>query len=99
MTLTADELRGFLGVGDGHDGEIERVLASATETICRATGIDWTRRDQNETFNEAVRTQVWLSWYAVRDEAKNTQFLQEYLIGLICSLQLCKSEVARNDLR
>lgn len=88
--VTVEQLREFLGVDSDHDGEITMLRSAAIEHISRATATDWMQEQENvETFNEAVRVQVWLSYYAVRDEAKNTQFLQEYLTSLICSLQLC----------
>ena len=86
--MTVEQLREFLGVDEERDGEIKMLRLSAIEYLCRATGIDWAARADVETFNEALRTQVWLSYYAVRDVAKNTQFLREYLTALICSLQL-----------
>lgn len=88
--ITAEELCAYLGVDEENGAEVARLRAAAIERICRASGIDWTARTDVELFNEAVRTQVWLSYYAVRDTVKNTQFLQEYLTGLICSLQLCR---------
>lgn len=88
--VTVEQLREFLGADAEHDGEVSMLRASAIEHICRASKIDWTARQDVETFNEAVRTMVWTSYYAVRDEAKNTPFLREHLTGLICSLQLCK---------
>lgn len=90
--LTTEELRGFLGVDVEFDPEIERLRAFAVEQICRATKIDWLARQDVETFNEAMRVSVWMSYYAVRDEAKNTVFLQERLTALICTLQLCGEE-------
>lgn len=98
--VSVEQLREFLGVDADRDNEITMLRSSAIEHLCRATGIDWKARQDVETFNEAVRTQVWMSYYAIRDEAKNTQFLREYLTSLICSLQLCgiDSETAGSEL-
>lgn len=94
--VTVEHLRDYLGADSEKDSEIEALRAAAIETLCRSTGIDWTQRHKADTFNEALRVQVYLSYYAVRDGVKNTEFLQNYLTGLICSLQLCKAE-GEND--
>lgn len=91
--VTVEQLRNYLGADSEKDSEIKALLAAAIESLCRATGIDWTQRRKVDTFNEAIRVQVYLSYYAVRDGTKNTEFLQEYLTGLICALQLCTGEV------
>lgn len=93
---TVEQLRDYLGTDSEKDSEINSLRAAAIETLCRATGIDWTQRKKIDTFNEALRVQVYLSYYAVRDGVKNMEFLQNYLTGLICSLQLCKAE-GEND--
>lgn len=95
--VTVAQLRDYLGVDSDKDPEIGMLLASAAESISRATGTDWTRREKLDTYNEAVRAQVWLSYYAVRDGAKNARFLQDYLTGLISSLQLTAYEEAGPD--
>ncbi|HHY52661.1 MAG TPA: phage gp6-like head-tail connector protein [Clostridiales bacterium] len=95
--VTTEQLRDFLGVDSDRDSEVEALRTSAIESICRATGIDWTKREKVGTFNEAVRTQVWISYYALRDASKNTVFLQEYLSGIINSLQLTRGEEAETD--
>jgi len=95
--VSTEQLRDFLGADSEKDTEIAALRASAIESISRSTGIDWTRREKVDTFNEAVRVRVWISYYAVRDGAKNTQFLQDYLTGLICSLQLTGHEEAESD--
>lgn len=89
--LTVEQLRPYLGIDNEHDEELAQIRASAIEYICRATEIDWTQRSDVGTFNEALRVQAWISYYAVRDESKNTEFLLRYLSGRICSLQLSKS--------
>lgn len=95
--VTVEQLRDYLGVDADKDAEVTALRASAIESISRPTGFDWKKRKKLDTFNEAVRVQVWLSYYAVRDGAKNTQFLQDYLTGLICSLQLTAHEEADPD--
>lgn len=97
--ISVEQLRDYIGVDSEKDDEIRMLRAAAIEHIGRATATDWKKRTKVDTFNEAVRTQVWLSYYAVRDGAKNTGFLQDYLTGLICSLQLCGEEGEANDLR
>lgn len=85
---SVEQLRDFLGVDEQRDGEVEMLRESAIGIINKATGRDWRLRDDVDMFNEALRTQVWLSYYAVRDDGnKNTAFLQSYLSGLINSLQ------------
>ncbi len=95
--VTTENLRDFLGVDSEKDAEIGMLRASAIESLNRATGFDLTKRAKTETLNEAIRTQVWLSYYAVRDASKNTAFLQEYLSGLTCSLQLTGGEEDAED--
>ena len=85
---SAAQLLDFLGVEEEHLPEVEAVRSSAIGYLCKATGVDWTARGDVEVFNEALRVQVWLSYYAVRDAAKNSQFLRDYLTSLLCSLQL-----------
>jgi len=95
--VTIEQLRDYLGVDADKDTEITMLRAFAIESISRASEFNWEQRKKIDTFSEAVRVQVWLSYYAVRDGAKNTQFLQDYLTGLICSLQLTAHEEADPD--
>lgn len=86
--LSVEQLRDFLGLDEDQDDAIALLRQTAIGIINKATGRDWQQREDVEIFNEALRTQVWLSYYAVRDDnVKNTTFLQSYLTGLINSLQ------------
>lgn len=96
--MELEELRAYLGVGEEHDGELAALREAAVEGICRATGIDWRERPQQQQFLEAVRAQMWLSFYGVRDAAGNTAFLERYLEGLLAGLQLCREEGAQDAL-
>lgn len=89
--LTTEALRDYLGVDSGKDREIESIRASAISYISNATGMNWESAEEtdvfDENFNEALRIQAWISYFAVRDSAKNTTFLQEVLINKIAQLR------------
>lgn len=91
VIITTEALRDYLGVDSGKDGEIESIRASAISYISNATGMDWRAAEGQEVFdetlNEALRIQTWISYFAVRDSAKNTPFLQEILINKIAQLR------------
>jgi hypothetical protein len=99
------ELADFVGVDTVDETLclINSLRDFSIEDICTSTGIDWTKRRKLGRFNEALRTKVYISYYAVRDASKNTPFLQEYLTGLICSLQLsahegaCETDSGKDD--
>ena len=86
--MTVERIMEYLGVGPDKEKEVQSLRASAMEDIRLTTGKDPADEKLSALFDEAVRVQVWISYYAVRDAAKNTEFLRRYLSTLIDKLQL-----------
>ena len=76
MLVTLAEMKDFLGE-DGTDGDsvISDLITSAEEELEASTGIDLLTTQRAEIAKRAIRLMVWLSFYADRDAAKNTQYL------------------------
>lgn len=87
--VTVDEVMDYLGVGDESRQVVEREMASAYQYLRRATGTDWSTRSGAE---EAVKVRVWLTFYAVRGGAQNTDYLERHLTGLIKQLQYTEGD-------
>jgi hypothetical protein len=69
-------MKDFLGEdGTASDTIITDLIKSAEEEIEISTGILLADTTMTETAKRAVRIMVWLSFYADRDSAKNTQYL------------------------
>ncbi|MEG0839745.1 MAG: hypothetical protein RSF33_08095 [Hydrogenoanaerobacterium sp.] len=90
-----EALRDYLGVGAECDELIKSARASALEQLRRATGVNWEAENENAVAAEAVRCLVWLSFYGIRDDSKNTEFLRKHAIQLLSQLQY-SAEVKRN---
>ena len=76
MLVTLAEMKDFLGEdGTAGDSVISDLITSAEEELEASTGIDILTTPKAETAKRAVRLMVWLSFYADRDAAKNTQYL------------------------
>lgn len=90
MLVGLEEMKDFLGE-DSDDTDtnalIQSLMDSAEEDIKRSTGVDWSQAAEKETACMAQRVTVWINFYAVRDAAKNTEFLERYRIGLLTKLQ------------
>lgn len=94
--ITVEQLRDYLGVDADADGMITAARASAIERLGRATGVDWTQQAACAAANEAISIMVYIHFYAVRDDVKNTNFLERHLTSLIKTLQYSK-EAIPND--
>lgn len=93
--ITVLELQDYLGVDENSTVEIELARNSALEYLKRSTGIDWEKVQNNSYASETVQAIVYLNFYGIRDDAKNTVFLEQYIEKHICQLQL--SEEAFSD--
>lgn len=88
LLVTLGDMKDYLGEsGDYNDKIIEELLLSAQEELQRATGIDFRNVTRNETAKRAVKMTVWLSFYADRDDAKNTEHIVRARDRLITMLQ------------
>lgn len=90
--ITAAELLDFLGADEDAESEITEELQSALEQLERATGIDWGKRKDVHTANQAIKDMVYLSFYAVRDGSQNTEFVKWHLTSIIKQLQYATEE-------
>lgn len=90
--ITAAQLLDFLGADEDATSEIEEELQTALERLERATGIDWTTRQDVHTANQAIKDMVYLSFYAVRDGSQNTEFVEQHLTSIIKQLQYATEE-------
>lgn len=90
---TLEEMKAYLGVGSSaggdneDDGLIRGMMASAEERLWRATGKDWNQSDQMETAREAVFLMVWLSYWTMRGDSSNAEFVQAHLNETLTQLQ------------
>lgn len=82
--VTVDEVMDYLGVGEESRQVVEREMDAALRYLRRATGTDWSQRPEAA---ETVKLRVWLTFYAVRGGAQNTQYLTQHLTDLIKQLQ------------
>lgn len=88
LLITLEDAKDYLGESGNHnDALIEGMILSAQEELKRATGIDFRRVKSNETAKRAVRMTVWLSFYADRDEVKNSAHIVTARDRLIRQLQ------------
>jgi len=90
--ITSAELLDFLGADEDAQSEIEEELQSALEQLERATGVDWAKRKDVHTANQAIKDMVYLSFYAVRDGSQNTEFVERHLTSIIKQLQYATEE-------
>lgn len=82
--VTVEEVMDYLGVGEESKQVVEREMAAAYRYLRRATETDWSKRPGAE---EAVKLRVWLTFYAVRGGAQNTDYLERHLTDLVKQLQ------------
>lgn len=76
MIVSLAEIKQFIGVSeDGFDTIITGLITSAEDELMASTGIDLLTTIRLETAKRALRLMVWLSFYADRDDTKNTQYL------------------------
>lgn len=82
--VTVKEVLDYLGAGEESKVEVEAEIASALAYLHRATGADCSRRPGAA---EAVKLRVWMTFYAIRGGAQNTQYLEQHLTDLVKQLQ------------
>jgi len=76
MIVSLLEMKDFLGEdGTASDTIITSLIDSAEEELKGSTGINLLTTTKIETAKRAIRIMVWLSFFADRDAAKNTQYL------------------------
>ncbi len=76
MIVSLSDMKDFLGVSeDDSDTIITDLITSAEDELAASTGIDLATTPRVETAKRAIRIMVWLSFYADRDDTKNTQYL------------------------
>lgn len=88
MLVDLESVKDYLGEsGDYNDQVIREIILSAQEELQRATGKDFRLIEKNETAKRIVKMTAWLSFFADRDEAKNTTYIEKAREGLIKQLQ------------
>jgi len=88
MTVSLDEMKAFLGEdGDYSNTVIVDLISSAEEDIEISTGVVLETTPYINTVKKLVKLMVWLSFYADRDAAKNTEYLKNERTRLIKQLQ------------
>lgn len=90
LIVSTDSLVEYLGVDDDKKTEVEELRASAINEILNSAGISKPDEKNVGTYNDTVRTLVYMSYYAVRDSTKNTAFLASRSIALIANLRAGK---------
>ena len=76
---------------------IGRLVNQAFARLKQATCVDWSNSD-NPMVVDAVNGLCYLSYYAMRDDAKNTTFLEQYVGNRIFELQMTEESVkARSE--
>ncbi|MEL7568948.1 MAG: head-tail connector protein [Eubacteriaceae bacterium] len=76
MIVTLEEMKDYLGEdGTNNDSVIAYLIISAQQELETSTGINLSSTTLIETAKRAIRIMVWLSFYADRDAAKNTQYI------------------------
>lgn len=82
------DMKDYLGEsGEYNDFLIIDMIEAAQEELKRATGVDFRKVKENETAKRVIRMSVWLSFYADRDEAKNTDHIVRARDRLVTMLQ------------
>jgi len=87
--VTVEEVMDYLGVGEESRQVVEREMTAALCYLRRATGTDWSQRPEAA---EAVKLRAWMTFYAVRDGAQNTEYLRQHLTELVKQLQYAEEE-------
>lgn len=88
MLVSLDEMKDYLGEsGEYNNLLIIDMIKAAQEELQRATGVDFRKVIENETAKRVVRMSVWLSFYADRDEVKNTDHIVRARDRLVTMLQ------------
>ncbi len=88
MLVTLEEMKDYLGESSGYNDQlITDMIYAAQEELWRATGKDFREIAENETAKGVVRMTVWLSFYADREDAKNTEHIERRRSRLITQLQ------------
>lgn len=88
MIVSLTDMKDFLGEGESaSDAIITSMILSAEEEVETSTGITLITTPMKETAKRAIRIMVWLSFYADRDSAKNTQYLVSERTRLLVKLK------------
>jgi hypothetical protein len=88
MLISLTEAKDYLGEsGTDNDKTITNLIKGAEEELTRATGISWSTALSNSVAKNVCQMMVWRDFFAARDAAKNTGFLQARITGLITQLQ------------
>lgn len=88
LLVELEDMKAYLGEsGLYNDKMIYDMILAAQEELQRATGKDFTKVKAKETAKRAVRMTVWLSFYADRDEVKNTAYIVQARDRLVTQLQ------------
>lgn len=76
---------------------ITNLVNQAFAQLKQATRVDW-RDSDNPMVVDAINGLCFLSYYAMRDDAKNTAFLEQYVRNRIFELQMTDESVnARSE--
>lgn len=86
--ITPSRLADYLGSDSDNEALINDLYKSALGELNSVTERDWTRETDCGQVNEALRIMLYLSYYANRGKADNTEFLVRRLNGIITRLQL-----------
>lgn len=72
---------------------IKSLIEQAYERLYQATAVNWTEV-HNPMVTDVVNGLCFISYYAMRDDAKNTTFLERYVNSRIFDLQMTDESVA-----
>lgn len=76
---------------------IKSLIEQAYERLYQATAVNWTEV-HNPMVTDVVNGLCFISYYAMRDDAKNTTFLERYVNSRIFDLQMTdESTAARRE--
>lgn len=77
---------------------ISNLVNQAFAQLKQATCVDWQESD-NPMVVDVINGLCYLSYYAMRDDAKNTTFLEQYVRSRIFDLQMTDESIkARSEL-
>lgn len=95
--MSVEQLINYLGVDSDSSADINIALKAAQETLKRTTGKDWSKITDNAVADEAIQAMVYRNYWAIRDSAKNTEFLERFITQKIKLLQYCDDVEAASD--
>ena len=76
---------------------IKSLIEQAYERLYQVTAVNWTEA-HNPMVTDVVNGLCFISYYAMRDDAKNTTFLERYVNSRIFDLQMTdESTAARRE--